>query len=265
MDPAQYLSDCLEEKKAKNSMFSLRSWAQQLGMKSHGPLHAMLKGQRSIPKKYVPKLISSLKLEPKEAKYFEALIDFAKAKSPEEKEFYQEKLAALSPKKLREVEDMIAYKYHVDPLHHILAEMSELKHFENNLAWIKNRIRGNPNMKDIQDALDRLLSLGVLKEVKGKLVKQIKHIYTKNDIMNKAIREYHKTMGRFAIDQIDQQSVDDREFSGVTFNIHKKDLPKIKEAIREFSDQIVQNYEAQSKKGEETYHLSVQFFSVFKS
>lgn len=50
----------------------------------------------------------------------------------------------------------------------------------------------------------------------------------------------------------------------LSFNIKKKDLPKIKEYIREFSDQMVQNYEAKSGEGEETYHLNVQFFSLTK-
>lgn len=264
IDIAQYLQDTLEEKKKSNPMFSLRSWAMQLDMKSHGPLHAMLKGERNIPKKYIPKLISSLKLEPKESKYFEALVDFSRAKTNEEREFYRERLQSLSPKELREIEDVMVYKFFVDPLHCILCEMAELKAFENNLAWIKQHMRGNPNLKDIQEALDRLKKLGVFKEEGGKLVKQVRHMNTKNDIMNEAIREYHKAMGQIAINQIGKQAVEEREFSGVSFNIKKKDIPKIKEAIREFSDQIIQTYETKPKEGEETYHLNVQFFSLSK-
>lgn len=264
IDPAQYLSDVFEEKKKNNPMFSLRSWAKQLGMASHGPFHAMLKGERSIPKKYIPKLITSLKLNAKESKYFEALIDYSRAKNLEEKEFYHQRMQALSPKELREVEDLVAYKYHVDPLHHIIGEMTELKTFKNNLGWIKTHMRVNPDLKSIEEALERLINLGVLKLENGKLQKQIRHIYTKNDIMNKAIQLYHKRMGEIAIDQIEKQAVEEREFAGVTFNIHRKDLPKIKEAIREFSDQLIQSFEANSKEGEETYHLNVQFFSLSK-
>lgn len=264
IEPASFLNDVFEEKRKTNPLFSLRSWAKQLGMKSHGPLHAMLNGQRAIPKKYIPKLLSSLKLNAKEIKYFEALIDFSRAKNMEEKEFYHQRLQSLSPKELREVEDLVAYKYHVDPLHHIIGEMTELKDFKDSLPWIKSHMRINPNMLEIEEALNRLLSLGVLKRDNGKLQKQIQHIYTKNDIMDKAIQQYHMRMGQIAIDQIEKQPVEEREFSGVTFNIHKKDLPKIKEALREFSDQLIQSFEAKSKEGEETYHLNLHFFSLTK-
>ena len=82
--------------------------------------------------------------------------------------------------------------------------------------------------------------------------------------MRKAVQLYHKKMGTLAIEQISEQHIDDREYNAISFNINKKDLPKIKEYIREFSDQMVQEFEAKSKEGEETYHLNVQFFSLTK-
>lgn len=264
IDPAEYLTDALEEKKEKNPAFSLRSWAQQLGMKSHGPLHAMLKGQRNIPKKYIPLIIKSLKLQGKEAKFFELLVDLSRAKSMEEKELYRERLQALSPKELREVSDIEAYKYITEPLHIIIAEMTELKVFKNSLGWIKMRLRPHLNLKDAEEIVERLINLEILKKEGHKLKKQIQHIYTSKEVMNKAVQLYHKKMGALAIEQISEQSIDQREFNAISFNIKKKDLPKIKEFIREFSDQMVQNFEASSGQGEETYHLNVQFFSLTK-
>jgi hypothetical protein len=71
-------------------------------------------------------IIKSLKRLAKEAKFFELLVDYSRAKSIEEKKFYHEKLQALSPKELREVNDIEAYKYITEPLHIIIAEMAEL-------------------------------------------------------------------------------------------------------------------------------------------
>ncbi len=258
------MTDALEEKKEKNPYFSLRSWAQTLGMKSHGPLHAMLKGQRNIPKKYIPLIIKSLKLQGKEAKFFELLVDLSRAKSMEEKDLYLERLKAISPKELREVDDIEAYKYITEPLHIIIAEMSELKTFKGAVGWIKGRLRPHINLKDAEDILERLINLGILKKEGNKFVKQIQHIYTSKEVISKAVQLYHKKMGTLAIEQISEQHIDDREYNAISFNINKKDLPKIKEYIREFSDQMVQEFEAKSKEGEETYHLNVQFFSLTK-
>lgn len=263
LDPASFLKDALEEKKKVNSSFSLRSWALRLGMKSHGPLHAMLSNQRNIPKKYVPLLIKSLGLDKKEAKFFELLVDLQRAKSIEEKEVYLERLKLLSPKELREVNDIDAYKYITEPLHIIVAEMTMLPKFKNSLGWIKSHLRPNINLNDLENIIERLLSLGILKKGKNnKLIKQVAHIYTAKEIMSKAVQEYHKKMGALAIEEISKQDIDQREFNAISFNIKKNDLPKIKEAIREFSDSLVQDFESET--GDETYHLNIQFFSLTK-
>lgn len=264
IDVSKFLEDALEDKKARNASFSIRSWAHQLGMKSHGPLYAMMKKKRNIPKKFVPILIKNLKLNGKEAKFFELLVDLSRSKSVEEKDFYLEKLQALSPKELREVSDIEAYKYITEPLHIIIAEMTELSEFKNSVGWIKQRLRPNVNMKDIESIIERLINLGILKKEGKNLKKQVQHIYTAKEVMSKAVQEYHKRMGALAIEEVSKQDITEREFNAISFNIDPKDLPKIKEQIREFSDQLVQNYESKSKKGKETYHLNVQFFSLTK-
>lgn len=262
LDPASFLSDAFEIKRKRNANFSLRSWALRLGMKSHGPLHAMLAGQRNIPKKYIPLLVKSLDLEKKEAKFFELLVDLQRAKSLEEKEIYLERLKQLSPKALREVNDIDAYKYITEPLHIIIAEMTTLPKFQNTLGWIKSHLRPNVNLKELESIIERLLSLGILKLENNKLIKQVQHIYTAKEIMSKAVQEYHKKMSLLAIEEIANQDIENREYNAISFNIKKKDLPKIKETIREFSDQIVQEFESES--ADETYHLNVQLFSLTK-
>jgi len=264
IDISVFLFDSLKEKKKINENFSIRAWAMQLGMKSHGPLYAMMKGKRSIPKKFVPILIKNLKLGNKEAKFFELLVDLSRSKSVEEKEYYLEKLKSLSPKQLREVSDIEAYKYITEPLHIIIAEMVELEEFKDSLGWIKNRLRINVNLRDIEEILERLISLGILKREGSSFKKQVQHIYTAQEVMNKAVQEYHKKMGALAIEQVSQQDIMAREFNAISFNINPKSMPKIKEQIREFSDQLVQNFESKSKKGKETYHLNVQFFGLTK-
>jgi len=265
LDPATYLRDKLAEIKLKNSSYSLRSWAKQLGMKSHGPLHAILNQQRKIPKKLVPTFIKSLKLNKQEERYFEALVDFQRSKSIDEKELYKERLEKLSPTPLREVSDLEAYKYITDPLHIILAEMTQLKGFQNDPVWIKKHFRLNLNLRDIEIMINRLISLGVVLEKKNKLIKTVEHIYTKYEIESAVIQEYHKTCSKMAIEEISKQSISQREFNAIAFNIKLADIPKMKESIREFVNHLVEEYEAKPHEGDETYQLNLQLFSLSKS
>lgn len=264
VEPAEFLKDHLKEKKKKNSSFSLRSWAKILGMKSHGPLHAILNQQRGIPKKLVPSFIQSLGLNQKDAKYFEALVDFKKSKSLKEKDYYRERLQKLSPTPLREVSDLEAYKFITDPVHIILAEMTQLKDFKNDSAWIKRRFRLNINLRDIENIINRLIGLGVVEEHGNKLLKRVEHIYTKYEIKSDAIQNYHKICSQLAIDEISKQDIEQREFNAIALNIKKKDLPKMKEAMREFVNQLIEEFEAPAHKGDETYQLNLQLFSLTK-
>jgi len=264
IDPAKFLSDALEEKKERNSSFSLRSWAMQLGMKSHGPLHAILKGQRNIPKKLVVTLVKNLKLDVKEAKYLDALVDYQRSKTDEERAQWMKRLGELSPKISREINDYEVFNYINDPLHFIIAEMTQLKGFKKQLGWIKQKLRTSISLKEIEEVLARLQKLEILEDSGNRFIKHVQHIYSSNEIISKAIQAYHIKMCDMAKEEISQQVVAEREYNGISFNIKKSDLPKIKESMRKFTDQIVEDFEADAQKGDATYHLNVQLFNLTK-
>ena len=151
LDPAEYLKDSHKELKTLKPSFSIRAWARQLGMKSHAPLHDVLNKRRMVPKKLIPKLCKSLQLEGRHKDYFEALVEFQRSKSYEEKEFYKQKLDKLSPSKQREISDLEAYKYITDPHHIIISELTQLKHFQPTAGWVKQHLRFSKNLKEIED------------------------------------------------------------------------------------------------------------------
>lgn len=264
IDPSEYLKDHLKMVKERNSAFSLRAWAHQLGMKSHGPLHAILNGKRNIPKNLVPTLLKSLKLEKKEKEFFEVLVDIQRSKTTDEKELYLAKLQKLSPTPLREIKDIEGYKAITDPLHFMISELSQLKGFRPEVGWMKTHLRSNQNMKDIEDAFNRLVRLGILKEKNGKYHKEVEHLYTKYEIKSESVQACHRFFSQLAMEEITKQTLSEREFNTISFNIQKKDLPEVKEQIRDFVNQLIENFEAPTHQGDETYHLNTQFFSLSK-
>lgn len=264
LDPAEFINDRFQIIRAENPNFSLRAWAMRLGMKSHGPLHAILKKQRKIPIKFVPKMISTLKLNKDEAKYFEVLVDLQRAKTPEETDYYKVKLDKLSPVPLRELNDLEAYKYITDPVHLILAEMTQLRQFSESPIWIKQHFRMNLNIRDVEIMMNRLRQLGVIENKGDKIIKPVEHIYTKFETKSESIQNFHKLCSRMAIEQISEQDIEEKEYNAIAFNIKKKDLPKMKEEIRAFINKLVDDYEAKPHEGDDTYQLNVQLFSLTK-
>ena len=149
-------------------------------------------------------------------------------------------------------------------MHGFILEMSQQKGFKSTLGYIKSKLVQSTNLKSIEETLARLDSLGTLVKEGSKLVKKVQHIYTTKDVMNQAVREYHKKLCQLAAEQIENQPVETREYNGVCFNIKKTDIPKIKQSLRELSDQIIQEYEVGEGEGDETYQLNIHFFALTK-
>lgn len=261
----EFLRDTWNEKRKTNPSFSIRAWAKMMGMKAHGPLHQMVLGNRSIPKKYVIPLAKSLKLESKEIIYFETLIDLERAKSPELKQLYAERLQDLVPKKKISFLEVENFRYLKDPLHMLILEMTMLKDFKSDAKWIKERINLNCTVSEVEDALDRLVTLGLMSEdQQGNFSKTNKNLYSKQDVKDLGLQEYHKNLMKLAGTALEKQEVSEREFNAYSISIEKNKIPRAKELIRKFMNDFAIEIEAKPNEAEETYQLNIQFFGMTK-
>lgn len=265
LEANKLLNKKFHEKKLKNSSFSIRSWAAQMGLKSHGSLQQILAGKRTLPKKYIPKIIQSLNLNTNEARYFETLIDFEKAKTVEEKEIYYQRLTHLRPSKQKiqalEIEN---FKYFQNPLHSIIRTMIERKDFKNSPMWIKKNLRLKTSLKEIKDVIERLITLGFVSLNNNELKKIHQHIRNKIDVPSRAVEEYHQKMGLMAAKEVKQQPIDEREYNSFCLNIKEDKMRDAKNKIRNFIDEFITEFEAPNKKSNNTYQLNVQLFSLTK-
>jgi len=266
LETHKLLSEKFNAKKSKNPSFSIRSWASQMGLGSHGGLQQILTGKRTVPKKYIPQIIKSLGFTTGEAMYFETLVDFEKAKTAEEKDIYYKRLTHLRPNK-QEVQSLEIenFKYFQNPLHSIIRTMLERKDFENNPEWIKNALRLKTTQREIKEVIERLISLGLITEEDGDLKKTHKHIRNKIDVPSKAVEEYHQKMSLMASEEVKKQGLNEREYNSFCLNVKKGQIKNAKDKIRHFVDEFISEFEAPSKKSNETYQLNVQLFSLTKN
>ena len=260
-----FLRDAWQEKKGKNPAFSLTSWAHQLGLENCAPLSLTLKGKRTLPKKYLPQIMQSLGLSEKEGYYLETLGDLAKAKKPEQKLFYINKLSQLSPQKELQWSVVDEYKFLSDPLHSTILEMTALKGFRLDINWIQPRIRMKYKKFEISEAIERLKNLQFLSvDPQTKAVKKsYVNLTSKNDVTDLASQNYHNAICKLAGHQVSRQSVQEREYGSYTFNIDSpKNLKRAKERIREFITNFFTEFESPEGEGTHTYQLSFQLFQM---
>lgn len=262
-NPSLFLRDAWNQKRAFNKNFTLRAWAGQLGISSHGSFYQMVLGKRPLPRKYVKQISKSLKLGPKESLYLENLIEYSKAKSMEHKSYCKERLQDLSPVQKLSFYEIETFHFLKNPLNGAIIELTSLKDFQFDIIWIQNRLAIKATQAEIQKSIQLLLELKLLQtDTDGKLKRTQEHIFTKQDVRNEALQEYHKNILNLGADAISTQAVEKREFNATAMGIKTKDLPIIKEDIRTFMNDFIKKYEASEGTADEVYQLALQFFGL---
>jgi uncharacterized protein (TIGR02147 family) len=263
MQTSKLLSEKFNQKKRANPAFSIRSWAAQMNLSSHGSLQQILAGKRTVPKKYIPSISKSLNFNIGETMYFETLVDFEKAKTQEEKEVYYERLNHLRPEgeKLRVLE-IESYKYFENPLHSVIRTMVERQDFTFDLEKIRKQLKIPVEKRELEEVIERLLDFGFLVKDGKELKKVQKHIKNKIDVPSKAVQEYHAKMSRLAASEVKRQDVGEREFNSFCLNIKEGSLPAAKKKMRAFIEQFINEFEASENQSNKTYQLNLQLFSL---
>ena len=259
----QFLKDSWEEKRQSNPAFSLRAWSKRLGFESNAPLSLMLNGKRPIPKKYIPKLISDLSLDTTEGLYLETLINYNRAKDSVTRDFYYQRLKEIAPQKDVKFLDIEKSKIMQNPLHNILLEAINLKNFDSSPKSIKEKLKIEASIAEIGEALLRLESFGLVKNIDGFWSRNPGYINSTDGVPIDALKKFHKINADHAKKAVDQQQLSERDISGHFFNLKEGDLPQIKNEIRSFVQHIMKSYDAHPGTGDYTYELNLQLFKVF--
>lgn len=265
-EPHTFLKDAWAAKKAKNPAFSMRSWSKKLGFGNNSPLSLMLSGKRPIPKKYIRAFAEELELDGRESQYLDALVDFGNARDPKERQYYLERLQAISPEAPMQILELEHFKCLGDPIHTCILEMIDLGGFQSDPTWIKRQLKFPATLERVESALDRLVALGLVRQTDdGRLEKCQRHLSTRRDVVDKGVQEYHQSVSELAAAMVQVQGLGVREFNAYAMNIHKDQLPLAKQLMREFIDRFIREVEAKPGDGQATYQLNVQFFGLAES
>ncbi|MGZ3771856.1 MAG: TIGR02147 family protein [Bdellovibrio sp.] len=260
----KYISHCYEARKKSNSAFSIRAWAKKIGLKSHTTLSGVINQEIKTPLSLHKPLSLELKLNSVEAFYFLLLINIENTTDQYSRLMLLEQLEVLKKYKKFKMTEFVDFSLLSDPFWGMLVEMTAIKDFQNDPSWIKNKSRIAKSNQEIQKIIEILLDQGVLKIKDDKLIKNHDHITNIHDFANIGSQNYHKNCSLLAAQQVELQTVSEREFNGYALNIRKADLPKIKQMIRGFIKDLILEYEAKPNEGDSTYQLNVQLFDLLK-
>jgi uncharacterized protein (TIGR02147 family) len=149
------------------------------------------------------------------------------------------------------------FKVIADWYHFAIVELADICELKDDSAAVASRF-GLSNVVAMQ-AIERLIRIGLLKREAGLLTK-VRESYRMGAVPSAAIRGFHKDHLKKAALAIEEQSVETRDFSGTTFAINPKKLPRAKALIRRFQSDLMELLETGDRSA--VYHLAVQLYRL---
>lgn len=147
--------------------------------------------------------------------------------------------------------------------YYAILEIIELDDFEYEKKWIAKKLEISE--KQVKLALERMIRLGVLKEVDGKLIDNTsgKTTNISSELSSTARREHQKEILELAIDALENTPPEIRDQSSMTVSINTDDIPEVKELIKKFRRDISKFLNTANNKNQ-VYNLGVSFYPVTK-
>lgn len=239
-----YLQQEFVKRTAKNSAYSLRSFALQLGI-SHATLSSMLSGKRKITPASMQKIGKALNLGPAE------LQRFTDGMSP--------KAAAASYFMIQQDAFALMSEWYFDAI----LELSLIPHFRMEPVVIAQSLEiTSVQAKIALDTLERLELL--MKDPEGRY--KLAHLNSVNildsDFTSTANRKYQKSILEKSTEALEKVDRKKRDHTSTTMAINAKDLQKAKELIQKFRHELNAFLQRSESSPDEVYQLQISFFPL---
>lgn len=231
-----------EETKTRNPQFSLRAYAQRLGVSS-GALSEILKGKRALSHSVKQRVAAKLLLSPKET------LDFFQNDLPAQMSVAADDRLILSQDQFHLISDWWYFG---------LLNLLKTRGFKNQISWMARRLGLTTQI--ITDAWDRLFRLGYLEMKNSKVVRKQSNLKTTDNLKDISIRKAHLADLSLIEKSLADLPYQLRDNTSCTFVIDKKDLAKAKEMIRIFQNQFLN--EIGKDTGDEVYKMSIALFPI---
>ena len=237
----------LERRVKNNPQYSLRSYARDLKM-SPGEFSQILNEKRKLTAKGALKISQALGLSEIEKKHLLLLTQDLKLN------------AGVENGQSKSILDLEYFKVIEGWYHFAILNLSDCVGFKWDIKYISKRLGISPI--EVKAALDRLLKVHLLKKKNKKIIVEKEYVETPQDIPSGSIKSYHQSILEKASTALFEQSVNEREISGVGFGFDEKYLPQVKKEIREFQDYLAEKYSKGRKN--EVYQFETLFFRLSK-
>lgn len=239
-DYREFLRAMIAWLKAHRRGFSYRSFAMKAGFSSPSFLKLVADGQRNLSPESVERVAQGLGLDRRETEAFEALVELGQAESDARRNRAYARLAKLAqrdPVKRLEADQFEAYSRWYT---FVLRELAALPDFDEDPEVLARRLRFKTRPDEVQRALANLEGLGLLvRDAGGKLAPAERNLTTGPEVRSLAVRNFHRTMFQRAIEALDTVPLQERNVSGVTVPLSRRQYARVVELLQNLRREVL--------------------------
>lgn len=262
IDYRVFLREFYESKKKEIPYFSLRYIGNRVGM-DPGNIVKLFQGKRNLSKKLIAGFITLCKFNTKEAKYFEALVKFGKAKKENEVKRLFEELISIKdilPVKVR----ADRYEFYRKWYYTAVAALLNFYEFRGDYKALASQLTPPISVKQAKESIRLLEKLTFIKRDKdGRYVLTNNLITTGEEWRSLAVRKFQEETIKLAFDSLTNHPKKERDISTLSITVSPEDLKEIKELTREYRKSVLKIVD-ESESPQRAYQLNIQLFPLTK-
>ncbi len=253
----------LENRLNRNSSYSLRAYARDLGLQP-ARLSSILSGKKGLSRDSARQVAQRLGLSERESALFIAQVESTHSRSKTGKRLATERLREQVAKMPSRNLTLDAFSVISDWHHLAILELLKWNEGEHSPKWIAKNL--GLSVLQVTHALERLLRLEMIR-IDEKSAKTKRYLVVPETLLapdgtpSEVIKKFHEQILRKAIDALYLQPVGERDFCAQISSIRSKDLPAIREETRAFFDRIESKF-ANAPDGDRIVCISNQIFNL---
>lgn len=259
-DYRQYLKEYFDEQKKLHRFFSYRYLGNKVKIDSSALLR-ISQGSLHLSTKKISKIIEFLKLENNEAKYFENLVYFCRAKTETERKMFFEKLLDLT-ESLASIIVRRNYKFFTKWQYSAVWSTLNFFQLKDNYQELADFIIPKLTIEEVKESIELLESMNLIElDNKGFYHTTSQNLTTGKEWSSMAIEAYQQEMLALSTNAIKNINRELSDFSTLTINYQSEMFPELKDIIKSFRQSITKL--TNSVEGsDQVMQLNIQLFPV---
>ena len=263
----EYLKEYYFDQKHRKTGLTYARFSIAAGIRSPNYFKLILDGSKNLTSEMTVRFSKALSLKEQEIDYFEALVNFNQAKTPLQREFFEERLlrvksqgpGARSQEKVLSEQEFEAVS---DWKHHAVMVMTNLRGFREKLPWIRERLFHLASEQEVAAILERLQTLGLLKRREdGKLKQTHRQLRSKPELGRVLARAFYEGLLARASQGLKLSEPNEREFSAYLVGVSPPQVPELKRKVRAFMKQL-NEWALENPHPEQVYALNFAAFPL---